>query len=99
MQIRVKVGGAELVFDGRDFKDVIKEAAAFSQGTSCGACNSTNVALDYRVAKGKDNTDKAGQSFTFYAIKCLDCYCKASLGEYQTGGFYLKKWEKFEAQI
>lgn len=96
MEINVKIGNTELKFDGKNFEDVIKDAGALSQATQCGLCKSKNLGLDYRCAKGKDGTENAGKSFDYYSIKCLDCTAKAELGEYQTGGFFLKKWEKYD---
>ena len=96
MEVNVKVGNALLKFDGRDYKDVLQDAAAFSQATKCGECKSGNIALDYRTVEGKEGTDKAGQTFKYYSIKCMDCFAKASLGNYNAGGLYLKRWEKFE---
>lgn len=92
MEINVKIGQTELKFDGRSFKDVIKDAGAISQATSCGKCKSKNVALDYRNVKAKEG-ENAGESFEYYAVRCLDCSAKAELGEYKSGGFYLKQWE------
>lgn len=95
MEIKINIGKTQLTFDGRDFKEVIKDAGALSQATVCGKCKSTNVALDYRCAKGKEGTENAGKAFDYYAIKCLDCGAKAELGEYQTKGFFLKQWEVY----
>jgi hypothetical protein len=95
MNIKIKIGSTMLEFDGRDFKEVVKEAAAFSQGNKCGCCKSSNVVLDYRYAVAKQGKN-AGQGFDYYSIKCLDCWARAQLGEYKTGGFFLKMWEKYE---
>ena len=96
MKIKINVGDAQLEFDGRDFKEAIKEAGAFTQATQCGLCKSKEVSLNYRVAKGKEGTENAGKSFEFYEAACAKCSARASFGEYQSGGFYLKKWEKID---
>jgi len=96
MNIKIKIGSSMLEFEGRDLKEVAKEAAAFGQGNKCGCCKSSNVAMDYRSAKAKSG-EKAGQAFDYFSIKCMDCYARAQLGQYQAGGWFLKKWEKWEA--
>ena len=52
----------------------------------CGKCNSKNIILQTRVAKG----------FTFPEFFCCDCYAKSSFGSYKEGGYFLKKWEVYQ---
>ena len=97
MKIKINIGNSQLEFDGRDFKEVAKDASAFSQAKKCMLCNSANISLDYRSVKAKQG-QHAGQNFDYYSVKCLDCQGRAQFGQYQTGGWFLKKWEKFEPQ-
>jgi hypothetical protein len=96
MKIKINIGKAQLEFEGRDYKEVSKEASAFAQATKCGCCQSTNVAIDFHSAVAKKGQN-VGQSFDYYAVKCMDCWAKAQLGQFKTGGWFVKKWEKFES--
>jgi len=97
MEIKVKIGAAELTFEGRDFKEAIKEAAVFTQRGKCGACDSARVGLDHRNVKGKEGTEQAGKTFDYYDVTCLDCTAKASISEYRNGGFFFKnEWKKYD---
>lgn len=96
MKIKINIGKSQLEFEGRDYKEVIKEAAAFSQSTKCGLCDSQNVSLDYRYAVAKEG-EKKGQGFDYYKIKCLDCGAYTQLGQYKTGGWFAKKWEIYNS--
>jgi len=106
MNAEIMIGDTKLDFEAKDIVDLMNLISPFSQGTRCGAykpdggvCNSRNVAIDHRVAKGKEENGTAGQSFDFYSIKCLDCGAEAQLGEYQNkSGFYLKNWARREQQ-
>jgi len=106
MQAKIIIGNTELTFEERDAESLMNLISPFSQATSCGAfnrdgskCGSRNLAIEHRVAQGKENTDTAGQSFDFYAIKCMDCGAKAEMGSYlNKTGFYLKNWARREAQ-
>jgi hypothetical protein len=95
MKIKINIGQAQLEFEGRDYKEVAKEASAFSQLTTCGLCKSHNVSIDYHSAVAKDG-DKAGQSFDYYSVKCLDCTARNQLGQYKAGGWFPKKWEIYQ---
>ena len=95
MKIKIYIGKSQIEFEGRDYKEVSKEASAFSQSTKCHLCKSQNVALDYRYAVAKEGANK-GQGFDYYSVKCLDCFGRMQLGQYKTGGWFAKKWEKFE---
>jgi hypothetical protein len=94
MKIKINIGKSQLEFEGRDFKEAVKEAAAFSQATNCGMCKSTNVTLDYRYTVAKQG-DNAGKGYDYYSVKCLDCGARSHLGEYKTGGFFAKQWEQY----
>lgn len=93
MKLTVKVGNAELEFEGRDYKDVIKDAGAFTQAQKCKLCKSGNIALNYKNVQAKEG-ENAGKNFEYYEVVCLDCGAKATLGLYQNGGYFLKQWEK-----
>lgn len=92
MNIKIKLGNAQLEFEGRDFKEAVKEASAFSQSTTCLLCKSKNVALDYRYAVAKQG-DNVGKGYDYYKVKCLDCNAERQLGQYKEGGFFAKRWE------
>ena len=53
----------------------------------CGCCQSGNVTLEFKEAKG----------FTFIEFHCHACQAKAQWGQYKSGGYFLKKWEKYNA--
>lgn len=95
MKIKINIGKSQLEFEGRDFREVSKEAAAFCQSTKCFLCKSQNVAIDYRYVVAKEGKN-VGQGFDYYSVKCLDCGGRMQLGQYKTGGWFTKKWEKFE---
>ena len=95
MKIKIDIGNSQLEFEVRDIKDIFRETGAFTQIGFCGICKSKNLGLEYRKVKSK-NKETEGQEFEYYAVICNDCNSKAHLGEYKGGGFYLKRWEKFD---
>ena len=98
MKLSLSIGKSLLEFDGKDFKETAKTAAALTQASNCGLCKSENVALGFKVVKGKEGTDKAGQSFDYYSVKCVDCGAEAVFGMYQSGGMFLKQWAKWDGK-
>ena len=106
MQAKIIIGNTELIFEERDAKGLMNLISPFSQATQCGAhrtdgtrCNSRNLAIDHRVAKGKEINGTSGQTFDYYSIKCLDCGASIQMGEYNNKtGMFLKKWERYEQQ-
>ena len=95
MKLTVKIGNADLEFEGRDYREVIKDAGAFTQAQKCKMCKSNNIALNYKYVKAQEG-EHAGETFEYYEFVCLDCGAKAQLGMYKNGGYFLKQWEKFE---
>lgn len=53
----------------------------------CGLCNNPNVSLQTKMAKG----------FSFIEYVCPKCFAKAQWGSYKEGGYFLKKWEQYQA--
>jgi len=60
--------------------------AMLSFNGACGCCKSGRVTLEFKEAKG----------FQFYEFHCHECQARAQWGQYKSGGFFLKKWEKFD---
>lgn len=53
----------------------------------CDLCQNTDILLQTKVAK----------SYKFIEFVCVKCGAKAQWGQYKEGGYFLKAWEKYEA--
>jgi len=88
IQIKKQIGKALISFEVDEPKE---KDALFSAGVlastpdECSLCKSKDVSLSGNRAKG----------YTFVKVVCGKCGAKADLGEYKDGGFYWKKFEKF----
>ncbi|MHA1225108.1 MAG: hypothetical protein ACTSPV_00030 [Candidatus Hodarchaeales archaeon] len=60
-----------------------------SMPSKCKLCGSDNVHL----TSNKATTDEG--TYTFVKVICEDCNARSQLGQYKTGGFFWKQWEKY----
>ena len=96
MKIKVtrKIGGTTYTFVIEEDKDldVLEQAGVFGNPpTECGMCGSTDIHLASNRAKSDDGTE-----YKFVKLICDECSARSQLGQYKTGGFYWKDWEKYE---
>jgi len=70
--VKIKVGSIWVEVEG-GVKDVFKTCTEFAilQESQCGACQSTNICPEHRVAQGYD----------FYSFRCGDCNAELKLGQ------------------
>src|SRR3990167_6147861 len=86
----------ELTFDEKDEKETLQKAIVLSNPPRyCHVCKNTSYFnLEANKAQAKDGSG----TFTYINVVCMakDCYAKAGLGEYKTGGYFWKKFEKYQ---
>jgi hypothetical protein len=91
IQITKLVGGDNYIFtieDEQDMGALFKAGFLASMPTKCNECGEENVHL----ASNKATSDKG--TFIFVYMQCV-CGAKAQIGQYQTGGLFWKKFEKY----
>ncbi len=87
--IQKQIGRSVVKFETEEAKgrDALFTAGFLSSTPdTCGLCGSKEVNLEGNKAKG----------YTFVKVICTKCYGRAEMGEYKDGGYFWKKWEKFE---
>jgi hypothetical protein len=92
---------AEFVIDEKDEKKAFEMLAFLSTPDYCwlDGFEDAKVRWECRRAKGKEGTDKAGQTFMYIERKARSKdgkWATSQMGEYQDGGFYWKRWEVYE---
>jgi hypothetical protein len=79
----------EVSFDAKDAKElitVVGELAFLDRiPNNCNECDSTNLTLGHREAKGYD----------FYEAKCLGCGASLKIGESKAGPMFIKYGSSF----
>lgn len=80
----------DIEIEDRSDKEALAKALFFAAPDKCGLCEGQNVYWNANKSK-----DDKGQSFTYIKRVCANPNCQAAstMGEYQTGGFFWKKWE------
>lgn len=74
-------------FDGK-MDEVLRGAnAIMAFRGECGLCGEKDILLQSKVA----------QEFNFIEFVCTKCGAKAQWGNYRGGGYFLKKWEVYQA--
>jgi hypothetical protein len=77
----------EMNVDAKDLEEAIGHAAPLLDFDGrCGLCASENIKLNTRTSKDK--------KYTYTQYTCLDCEATRPFGKLQTGGFFLKPWQK-----
>lgn len=81
MEANIKLGAAcTIKVTGETPVDLIKAVAQFSQlPTSCGKCDSKNLAFRHRTA-GQSN------EYHYLTLQCNDCGAAMDIGQQKTGG-------------
>ena len=92
MKIKVnkKIGASTFQFEVDEDKEVealAKAGMLASAPDVCALCGG-EVSLTGKKAKG----------YTFVEIRCKKCSATSSLGQYKEGGFFWKKFEKYQPQ-
>lgn len=93
----VNIGGQQVQFeaDEKDEMEAMHKVIALSNPhTTCNICNDQGLA-NKKFTTNKHTGEKG--TFTFVNIKCK-CGARSSLGEYKTGGYFWKAYEKYEKQ-
>lgn len=86
MPATIKIGSnLTITVPGTDIKQLFKDVSFWTNDfpTSCGMCQSTNIAPAHRVAQGYD----------FYSAKCGACGAEYSFGQAKEGGHLFPKRE------
>lgn len=97
MEIRTSflIGGVKYEFNFEEPKELDglhKSTVLSNPKTHCNICDNAgkeNFKLD-------SNKDKEGN--TYINVLCMSCGAKSKLGQYKTGGYFWKDFEKFERQ-
>lgn len=87
IKINKTIGNTAIQFEIEKVKEIEALALAgflASAPNKC-SCGSENVCLESNKAKG----------YTFIKVICRECDARAQLGQYKDGGFFWKKWEKY----
>jgi len=90
IKINKKIGDATFLFEVEEAKDVealAKAGMLASVPDVCALCGG-EVTLTGRKAKG----------YTFVEVRCKKCNATSSLGQYKEGGFFWKRFEKYQPQ-
>jgi hypothetical protein len=92
MRIEVikKIGSSQFKFEVDEPKEVealAKAGMLASAPERCELCKG-EVTLNGKKAKG----------YTFVEIRCKECGATASLGQYKEGGFFWKRFEKYQPE-
>ena len=74
--------------------EAMEKITVFSQVDKCDKCGGNDLYISYRKATPKEGKN-AGKSFSYYDFVCRTCGAKANIGMYQTGGIFLKRFEKY----
>ena len=88
INITKKVGNDQYVFQidkEKDFDALADAGMLASMPTQC-SCGSSKVHLG----------SNKSQEYVFVYMQCDDCAAKSQLGQYKSGGFFWKKWEKYQ---
>jgi translation initiation factor 2 beta subunit (eIF-2beta)/eIF-5 len=94
MKIVIKntIGQSEYTFQIEEVDDIealIKASFYGHPFKKCGLCESDDLFLEGRKAKG----------FSFVSVKCNHCGATSSMGQYKDGkGFFWKAFERYVAQ-
>lgn len=73
----------------------IQKVSVFAEVEKCTCCGSKNIHINYHKAMPKQGPN-AGKTFEYYDFVCRDCKAKANIGQYQSGGVFLKAFERYE---
>ena len=90
----VKLGNTEYEFqaDEKDPIDSLHIVIALSSiRRSCNMCNASQEEFYFTTNK---NTSEKG-TFTFVNVKCGKCEARSGLGQYKSGGYFWKDFEKY----
>jgi hypothetical protein len=91
VQVKKRVGSCEYVFETESEKplDALFVAGFLSETPEiCSLCGSEKVRL---------TSNKAG-GYTFVKVRCEDCGGQANVGSYKDGGYFWKKFERWEKE-
>lgn len=79
----------EVEVEDSDDKKALMKALMFTQPDICGECKGIAVRWDYNKAQ----TDEG--DFIYIKRICRKCNSQSTLGSYKGGGYFWKKWEKW----
>ena len=88
------VGADSYTFEISDPQDLVALSLAgdlASMPDKCSLCDG-----EVTLASNKSTSEKG--TFTFVYMRCKGCGAKAQLGQYKGGGFFWKKFEKYEGK-
>lgn len=90
--VKKVIGGAEFIFEADEKDELETLSKVITMGnapTSCGICESEDV----HFSSNKSTSEKG--TFVFVKVICKKCGARSNLGQYKTGGYFWKGWEKY----
>lgn len=92
---------AEFIIDEKDEERAFEMLSFLATPDYCWleGFEDAKVRWECRRAKGKEGTDKAGQTFLFIERKARakdGRWATSQMGKYQGGGFFWKRWEIYD---
>lgn len=90
IQLKLKVGKSELLFDATNAKDIHRFSAIYGALPDvCDACKSEDIYLSHKAPSGND----------YYMLKCKKCGAELNFHQKKEGGFYVKYGEKMQVYV
>ena len=90
LKINVKLNSLvtlQVTGEGKNLMEAVRQVnPLLAFNGECGMCKSKDVILQGKTAK----------TYSFTEFVCNACGARASWGQYKEGGYFLKKWEKYD---
>jgi hypothetical protein len=80
----------EVTINEKDEKEALAKAIIFTQPDICGLCKKENIVWNANKVNIKEK-----DTHTYIKRRCLSCGAVSVLGEFKTGGYFWKKWSKY----
>lgn len=93
----LKIGQSAFQFEVEEKDDkeaLLKVIALASPRTNCNLCDTHGLETKHLEAR-KVTTEKG--TFVYISVVCK-CGAKSTLGEYKTGGYFWKEYEKYDPE-
>lgn len=92
--VKVKMGELEFTLNvGDDSESLFAKLAHLEEvfgHSKCLSCGSSNIKKVVRTAQGTDDKGKV-KTYTYYELRCSDCYSKLQFGQGENGMFPQRK--------
>lgn len=93
VKTQLNLGGVQYTFEieERDEMDTLHKAAVLSSPRA-----KCNVCEDAGLSNKKLTSNKDSEGNTYVNVVCLKCGAKSKLGQFKTGGYFWREYEKYE---